>query len=245
VAKKSKTPPPPRTKGPQQRTGPNDADRRRKLVLYGAGVSGIVVLAAVVIAIAVAGGGGGGGGSSADASNSAMKAAGCTFRAEVPVVMKSSDHSDVPTLSTPMDDKWKSFPPAGGPHYGQWAVWGFYTEPVNPRMVVHNEEHGGVILWWGPDVPKSTVDALHALYSEDPVSMVGTPIAGLGSKIAISAWTGDPSRYFRDNYFGVGHLGTCTTWNDEVKKAFTEFRDAYRGKGPEGIPMSQNQPGSQ
>ena len=243
MAKKSKTPPPPRQKRPQQRSATPDAARRQRLILYGAGVAGIVVLAAVVIAIAVAGGGGGGG-SADEKVAAAMKAAGCTFRANVPVVMNTSDHSDVPSLSTPMDDKWKSFPPAGGPHYGQWAVWDFYTEPVNPRMVVHNEEHGGVVLWWGPDVPQSTVQALNAFYSEDPVSMVGTPIAGLDSKVAISAWTGDPSRYFHDNYYGVGHLGTCTTWNDKVKEAFTEFRDAYRGKGPEGIPMSQNQPGS-
>ncbi len=242
MAKKSKTPPPPRSKGPQRQPGPNDTARRQRLLLYGAGVAGIVVLAVVVITIALAGGGNGSAAGD-DKVASTMTAAGCSFRS-YPVTMKTSDHSDVPTLTTSMKGKWKSFPPAGGPHYGQWAVWDFYTEAVNPRMVVHNEEHGGVVLWWGPDTPAATVDDLNAFYSDDPVSMIGTPLEGFGSKIGITAWTGDPSRYFRDGYYGIGHVATCPQWDDKTKAAFTAFRDAYRGKGPEGVSMNQNQPGS-
>ena len=67
-------------------------------------------------------------------------------------------HNDFPTLaSTP---HWSTFLPSGGGHYRLWAVWGFYRNPVNPAKVVHNEEHGGVIIWWGRRVPKATVDQL-------------------------------------------------------------------------------------
>ena len=79
------------------------------------------------------------------------------------------------------------------PALPEWAVWGFYTEPVNPRMVVHNEEHGGVIIWWGSKVPAATVAKLHAFYNEQPTARFGTPYPKLGSKIAITAWTGNPS----------------------------------------------------
>lgn len=71
--------------------------------------------------------------------------------------------------------------------------------------------------------------------------MVGTPIAGLGNKVAISAWTGDPSKYYQNGYYGIGHLAICPQFNE---KAFTAFRDAYRGHGPEGIPLSSDQPGT-
>ncbi len=237
MAKKSKTPTPPR---PQQRPGSNEAARRQRLLFYGAGLSGLVILAIVVVAIALAGGGGGS--SSADVAG-AMKTAGCTFKS-VEAFVPKGESNHIQSLTLDMTKRWNTFPPSNGQHYPQAAIWDFYTEAVNPRRVVHNLEHGGVVLWWGPDTPSAQVEALGAFYRDDPVSMLGTPIDGLGSKVAISAWTGDPSRYMRDGYYGEGHLGTCPRFDDAVKKAFTAFRDAYRGKGPEGVPASANQPGS-
>lgn len=238
MAKKKKpTAPPPRAKGPRQRPGPNDAARRRKLLFYGAGVSGIVVLAAVVIAIALAGGG------SSKSLAETFRAAGCTFET-VDAHVPKGGQIHVNSLTADLSKSWNTFPPSNGQHYPQWAVWDFYTEPVNPRMVVHNEEHGGIVYWWGKDVPRSTVDGLRSLYEEQAVSVLGTPLAGLDGKVAVSAWTGDPARYGRNGYFGQGHVAVCPSWNDDVRDAFRSFRDAYRGKGPEGIPTSQNQPGT-
>jgi Protein of unknown function (DUF3105) len=178
----------------------------------------------------------------------ASEAAGCTFVTRAPIPNFNPNHTTVPTPSTPV--KWNTFPPAAGAHYGRPAIWGFYTDPVRPQLVVHNEEHGGVVLWWGPKTPRSTVQKLNEFYSNDPVSMFGTPIAGLGSKVAITAWTGDTSRYYRPSpqypkgYRGYGHGMTCTTFNDKTLDAFKTFRDAYIGQGPEGIKMSFNQPGT-
>ncbi len=54
-------------------------------------------------------------------------------------------------------------PPAGGPHWGSGACpddpsaapvfcgpapWGIYREPWEPEVLVHNTEHGGVVLWY-------------------------------------------------------------------------------------------------
>ncbi|HEX6986005.1 MAG TPA: DUF3105 domain-containing protein [Planctomycetaceae bacterium] len=222
------------------KTPPSGNDRSR-LILYVAAASGIVALVVVVLLLVV--GGGSAGGSSEEKVASAMRKAGCTFET-VPVKMKTSNHSDVPTLTTSTKGLWGTFPPAGGPHYGRWAVWGFYTEPVNPRMVVHNEEHGGMVLWWGPDTPAAVVERLNAFYSDDPVSIVGTPISGLGSKVAVTAWTGDPKRYFRSGYYGFGHIAVCPTFDDETEQAFTAFKEAFRGRSPEGVPLQQNQPGT-
>lgn len=172
-----------------------------------------------------------------------MRTAGCKYADAVPYPPKdwktlADYHADVPTLSSPV--RWKTFPPSGGSHYRLWATWGFYTKPVNPRQVVHNEEHGAVVLWWGPKVPQSTISQLQDFYESSPVGMFGTPIAGLGNKIALTAWTGDPAKYYRNGYYGIGHLAICSRFDE---KAFTAFRDAYRGKGPEGIPLSSDAPG--
>jgi hypothetical protein len=206
---------------------------------------GIAVIAAVAVGVALAftGGGGSSGDIGTAAVKRAMTAAGCTYRDVKPLPPKKNPtnyHADVPSLSTPTKGLWSTFPPSGGAHYGLWAVWGFYRQPVNPRQVVHNEEHGAVVIWWGPKVRSSTVDELEAFYRQKPEGMFGTPIAGLGNKIALTAWTGSPTTYYRNGNFGVGHLAVCSSYDE---KAFTTFRDAFRGKGPEGIPLSSDAPG--
>ena len=120
-------------------------------------------------------------------------------------------------------------------------MWGFYRQPVNPRQVVHNEEHGGVVIWWGPKVPSSTVDKLEAFYQQKPGGMFGTPYAALGDKIALTAWTADPGKtYYQPGDYGTGHIAICSSFD---QKAFATFRDAFRGQGPEGIPLADDAPG--
>ncbi len=242
--KKPRTPPPPRkVQAPKRRVGPRrglDADRRRTLLSGAGGVVAVGVAAFLIFHFASSSSGPGKGADSKVAK--AMAAAGCTFRSVLPLPPKhdvpSGYHLDVPTLSTKV--KWSTFPPSGGAHYPLWAVWGFYTDPVNPRQVVHNEEHGGVIIWWGPQVPASTIEQLRGFYNQQPDGVFGTPIAGLGKKIALTAWVGDPSRYYRNHYYGVGKIAICSRFD---QKAFATFRDAYRGHGPEGIPLSLDEPG--
>ena len=182
------------------------------------------------------------GGSSTDAK-AALLAAGCTYKDVKPLPPKKDPtnyHADVPTLSTPTKGLWSTSPPSAGAHYGLWAVWGFYRTPVNPRQVVHNEEHGAVVIWWGNKVPKSTVDQLESFYNQQPDGVFGTPYPALGDKIALTAWTGNPADYYRNGNFGIGHIAVCSKFD---QKAFDAFRSAYRGKGPEGIPLSADEPG--
>ena len=205
-------------------------------MLYAFSALGIVGLVVVVIVIALAGG------SNADAKAVAsdMAAAGCTFKT-VKAYVPPGQSTHVPSLTKKLP--WNTSPPSNGQHYPLWAVWGFWTQPINPRKVVHNEEHGGVILWWGSKVPASTVAQLRSFYNEEPDGVFGTPYSSLGSKVAITAWTGDPTHYQQNGYYGDGHIGICPAYTDATKKAFTSFRKAYRGHGPEGIDLSQDKPG--
>jgi len=257
MPKKAKTPRPPRpVQAPQRR----DARQRNGNRLAGAGgvprwvwLVGIAVVAAIVAAVIALTGGSGK--ASAAKVKQTMLAAGCTYEDMKPLPPKTKSyggyHADVPTLTKSMNGLWNTFPPAAGGHYPLWAVWGFYTQPVNPRQVVHNEEHGAVVIWWGPKVPASTVAKLRAFYNE-PIpggagdGMFGTPLVAkingksLGDKIALTSWTGDPTHYYEAGDYGVGHVAICPSFNEN---AFKTFRDAYRGHGPEGIPLADDEPG--
>ena len=216
---------------------------RQKNLLYVISAAGLVGVAIALIVILSSGKNGSDVKPGSDNQvRAAMAAAGCTFVSKpvLPPTHKGQTfHEDSPKLTSKV--KWSTFPPSGGGHYPLWAVWGFYKQPVNPRQVVHNEEHGGVIMWWGPKVPAATVSKLQDFYFESPTGMFGTPIAGLGNKIALAAWTGDPARYYRNGYYGIGKLAICPRFNEH---AFTVFRDAYRGHGPEGVPLSSDTQGS-
>lgn len=240
--KKPKTPTPPRgpqrsVQAPARRADAPDPAARHRAILYGIAGAGIVALVVVVLVIVLAGGSSG---ASEKAVAADMTAAGCTFKT-VKAYVPAGQSTHVTSLTKKLP--WNTSPPSNGQHYPLWAVWGFYTQAVNPRMVVHNEEHGGVVLWWGPQVPASTVSALQAFYNEQPEGVFGTPYPSLGSKVAITAWTGDPTRYQRNGYYGNGHIGICPRYDAATKKAFTSFRKAFRGHGPEGISLSQDKPG--
>jgi hypothetical protein len=174
-----------------------------------------------------------------------MTAAGCTMKSVPPLpptadVQNGGYHHDSPTLTSKVE--WSTDPPSAGGHYPLWAVWDFYDSPVNPRRIVHNEEHGGVIIWWGDKVPAATIAKLRAFYDESPEGMVGTPYPSLGNKIALTAWTRLPGSYYEKGNYGMGRIAICSRFDET---AFRAFRDAFRGKGPEvQITLADDQPGS-
>ena len=151
--KKSRVPPPPRTsQGPQQRAaGPqrrveSGGPRRLNLWFVALGVAIIVAAAIVGIVLATRGG-------SAEASGPAGP---CT-RATFPPMGRQH----IEKLSS--DFRYNSYPPTSGPHYPPGpkapAVWNLYDAPVDETALVHNLEHGGVVVQYGADVPASTVAA--------------------------------------------------------------------------------------
>lgn len=187
--------------------------------------SGLLILAGVIALIALTTGGGK---ASAAGVETAMQQAGCTLK-----TAEATSRRHVTSFTAKIE--YNTDPPSNGSHYFQPAIWDFYTTAADPVQVVHNEEHGGVILWWGDNVPSSTVDALRRFYDSSPDGVLGTPYAKLGSKVALTAWTA-PS-----GGMGEGRVAVCPTFNEA---AFKAFRDAYRGKGPERYPLDVMKPGA-
>ncbi len=120
--------------------------------------------------------------------------------------------------------EYNSFPPTSGPHHPEPAPWNAYTEPVPQLHLVHNLEHGGVVVQYGPDVGEETVRSLLEWYATDPDGIVVAPLPELGAAVALTAWQ---------------HLLTCDGFDEA---AFTTFRDEYRFNGPEKIPREHMKP---
>ena len=64
--------------------------------------------------------------------------------------------------------------------------------------------------------------------------MFGTPYAALGNKIALTAWTGDPTKYYHNGYYGMGHIAVCAA---STRRRSPRSATPTVGGGPEGIPL--------
>ena len=246
MAKKPRTPDPPRrVQAPKQRHAPRQGldPARQRVILYGLAASGLVGLAVVLIVIFAGGGSGQAGNPQSVAA--AVRAAGCTLATSK--AAPSNQH----TSSFDQSITYSTFPPTSGRHYYIAAIWGNYTQVVDPRQAVHNMEHGGIDIWVGPKVSAAERQQISDFYDESPNAMLVTPIedtakgvkypkhAPAGSKVFLTAWTVEIKN--GNILGGTNVVAACPRFSE---KAFTAFRDEFRGKGPERFPVSTLTPGT-
>jgi hypothetical protein len=98
-------------------------------------------------------------------------------------------------------------PPVGGPHWGSSgcatsaedsppfcgpAPWGIYREPWDEETLVHNMEHGGVVIWYNT-TNQTVIDELEALVTdhvEDDDILVLAPYPQMEEEmVAITSWS--------------------------------------------------------
>jgi hypothetical protein len=206
------------------------AERKRRMIGYGAG-GGLVLAAVVAVVVVILASGGGGGGSSKAAEpaqadqfqkasipaakattlEAAAKAAKCEVK-QWP--SEGRNHTNGPY-------KYKTNPPTSGNHFEIPAADGAYTQAPNIGALVHELEHGRIVLWYRPDATPQLKGQLKALFDEDSFHMVLTPDeTKMPYEVAASAWT---------------RSITCPTVNDNTWDALRLFRDRYRDQGPEKV----------
>jgi hypothetical protein len=205
VAKKVRTPPPPKrvVQAPKVRTAPRDVQRDRK-ILYAIGASGFLMLAAVVAFLFFLGRGDDGSGGAI----ATIRDAGWTYNNPKG---QGRDH----VLELEEGFKYNSVPATSGPHSAQTVIYGVYEDPVSEINYVHNLEHGAVGIQYGPGVPEPTVARIQEYYREDPNGLIVAPHPRLGDQIALTAWR---------------QIAKGKAFNEEV---FDTFIDEFGFEGPE------------
>ena len=153
----------------------------------------------------------------------AASAAGCRLESK-----KSTgrDHLDDPDERV----KYPSNPPTSGKHYAVPTPDGAYGKAPEDTALVHTLEHGRVIVWFKPGLPKDSRANLKALFDEDTYQMVLTPRKNMEYDVAASAWNADPDPE------GTGQLLACPKHGEKVFDALRTFRDEHRSNGPEPVP---------
>ena len=207
MARKVKTPPPPRraVQAPKQRATPRD-DERNKKILYAIGASGFVLLAVVVGFFALMGGGDDT--ESAEGAVATIRAAGWTYQKTT-----SQGRTHVPELQA--NFKYNTVPATSGDHSNQTVVYGVYDQQVSEFNYVHNLEHGAIGMFYGPDVPEETVAQMQEYYNRDPRGLIMAPDDRLGDQIALTAWT---------------HIAKGKRFDEQV---FDTFIEEFGFRGPE------------
>ena len=127
---------------------------------------------------------------------------------------------------------YKTVPPTSGNHNPVPISDGAYTTPVtsdtskkpNIRNEVHAMEHGRVEIHYKPSLPEDQQLALKGVFDEDPGGMLLYPDPDMPYDVAVTAWTNE---------------AVCTNFDPLVLDVIRNFRDTYRGNGPEqAIPIN-------
>jgi hypothetical protein len=214
------------------------------MILYAVAGAGLVA-AAIVLVIVLGGKGASGKAGDPAAVRSAMSAAGCTLTTTK--AAPSAQHS----TNLKQSVTYPTYPPVSGRHYYLQAIWGDYRQVVDPRTAVHSQEHGGIVIWVGPDVSATERKEISDFYDESPNGMLVTPIENTadgvkypkhsapGSKVFLTAWTVN----IENGKVGTGLdvIASCPRFD---QSAFAAFRDEFRGKGPERFKVGDLKPGT-
>jgi hypothetical protein len=115
--------------------------------------------------------------------------------------------SDVDYSSEVSANSSTGYPPAGGPHWGSAGCgedpasapaycgpvpWGIYRDAWSAESLVHNMEHGGVVIWYNTSdtTVREEIEALATTALEDGKFIVVTPYSNMPEDtIALTAWT--------------------------------------------------------
>jgi Protein of unknown function (DUF3105) len=214
------------------------AEQRKKMVGYGAAAA--IAIIAVAVGILLLTGGDDAGSGPGNAGNvfpdggsfpeqkvfdigPAAKAAGCQLQTK-----KGTARGHTTSLSDRV--KYNTNPPTTGRHYEIPAQDGIYGKAPQDEQLVHNMEHGRVIIWVKPSLPSKQRADIRAMVEDDPYQMVLVPRRNMPYAVAATAWDADPAPN------GTGELLLCNDVNDKTFDALQAFRDEHRSQGPEPIP---------
>jgi len=179
--------------------------RSRLLLRVGIVAAAVAVIAGIVVAVVMARGG-----------PSAPPVQGRAVPLEADC--KNPPPVQCPHLNEPARyTKYNSNPPTSGPHWGTPAAWGVYPQPLPLEQLVHNLEHGGIVVYYNcRDCPELVEQLKGAVKGFKHTVLM--PYYEMPSRIALTAW---------------GYIDELDQFDEGRVLAFIRARI---DKGPEAVP---------
>ena len=131
-------------------------------------------------------------------------------------------------------DPYSSLPGTSGPHWDPSGVanWGVYSTPQNESQLIHNLEHGGIVIWYDPArVEAAAIDAM----SQYVTTQTASGISGR-FKFILSPWGGDEP-------LGAPVVATAWRYLLELDEADTDRIDAFAREHYGDAPEPNGGPG--
>jgi Protein of unknown function (DUF3105) len=127
---------------------------------------------------------------------------------------------------------YETSPPTSGNHWPTELVAdpAFYTDPVASESLVHNMEHGQIIIWYSPDASEETANRLEGLV-ENANDLDNPDIKG-GAQPLIAVPYDDVPEGASFVMTAWGASEACDAYS---LAAVNEFRTTYQGRGPEQV----------
>ena len=107
-------------------------------------------------------------------------------------VMPNRDHfPSAYRIADIIPDGYSTVPPTSGPHWGAWSKCGFYNHPLPDELLVHNLEHGNIIVSYNLDSAadiSALRDAVTAIPLAEEFAIVRRYPAIPEGMVALSVW---------------------------------------------------------
>jgi hypothetical protein len=94
-------------------------------------------------------------------------------------------YDDLPTTHVDGDVDYEQDPPVGGQHADRWLDCGAYETQVRAENVVHDLEHGTVLVTYRPGTSTADVERLEALLPDNGIL---SPWDGLDAPVVVTVW---------------------------------------------------------
>lgn len=107
--------------------------------------------------------------------------------------------------------------PTSGTHSVNSPSCGVLSVQLPTELAIHTLEHGGVVIWYAPDIGGGTVAGLADIVNRFDDRVILSPNAGVEEGVVVTSWR---------------HLKAYDGADPEIE----EFIDIYRFRGPENVP---------
>lgn len=186
-----------RARASQERRADGQRRKQKRGVLYA--VVGVVVIAAAIALFIL------------------LRGGGTELGFSVPLLPAAHEPPYIYNQDVEVDGALARIPPTSGHHFDvPHQGWGYLGEPLVPERVVHNMEHGGVVIWHQPGNPELAGAVNQLVRATGAQCVVAGPYADMSYEVAATVW---------------GRVLPLESFDSDQ---ILEFVDTYRGsQGPE------------